>query len=62
MVARDERVGPDATRVVVYEPAGRSRPSGALVWIHGGYWMSLTKDVNDFVEELEPMLRLQGRD
>lgn len=36
VVARDERVGPDATRVVVYEPAGRSRPSGALVWIHGG--------------------------
>jgi arylformamidase len=20
-----------------------------LVWIHGGYWMSLTKDINDFV-------------
>ena len=26
VVARDERVGPDATRVVVYEPTGRSRP------------------------------------
>ncbi len=25
-----------ATRVVLYERAGRNRPSGALVWIHGG--------------------------
>lgn len=24
------------TRVLVYEPADRARPSGALVWIHGG--------------------------
>ncbi len=25
-----------SVRVVVYEPAGRTRPSGALLWIHGG--------------------------
>lgn len=25
-----------ATRVVVYEPTNRPRPSGALLWIHGG--------------------------
>ncbi|MFZ9628428.1 MAG: alpha/beta hydrolase [Ilumatobacteraceae bacterium] len=25
-----------AVRVVVYEPAGRTRPTGALLWIHGG--------------------------
>jgi acetyl esterase/lipase len=28
--------GRPAVRVLVYERAGRSRPSGALLWIHGG--------------------------
>ncbi len=31
-----EADGAPSTRVVVYEPAGRERPSGALLWIHGG--------------------------
>ena len=28
--------GAPAVRVLVYEPTGRSHPSGALVWFHGG--------------------------
>jgi acetyl esterase/lipase len=28
--------GDPDTRVVLYEPASRTRPSGALLWIHGG--------------------------
>ena len=28
--------GPGSRDVVLYEPAGRVRPSGALLWIHGG--------------------------
>lgn len=46
VITRDERVGPDATRVVVYEPAGRDRPSGALVWIHGGGLVMGTADAD----------------
>lgn len=38
--ARDEHVPGDAgqpdVRVIIYERGGRARPSGALVWIHGG--------------------------
>ncbi len=29
-------LGRPSVPVVVYEPSGRARPSGALVWIHGG--------------------------
>ncbi|MFN8839650.1 MAG: alpha/beta hydrolase [Burkholderiales bacterium] len=32
----------------VYAARGAT-PAPVLVWIHGGYWMSLTKDYNDFV-------------
>src|SRR5688572_15025823 len=40
VVASERNVGGSAeapdTRVVLYEPPGRVRPSGALLWIHGG--------------------------
>ena len=33
---RPGREGHDAVEVFVYDAPGRSRPSGALLWMHGG--------------------------
>jgi arylformamidase len=45
----DVRYGDGARQAVNVFAARGATPAPVLVWIHGGYWMSLTKDVNDFV-------------
>lgn len=46
----DVRVGPGARETVnVYAARGAAGPAPVLVWIHGGYWRSLAKEINDFV-------------
>lgn len=45
----DVHYGPGARETMNVYAARSSAPSPVLVWIHGGYWRSLTKDVNDFV-------------
>jgi len=45
----DQRYGATPRQAVNVYPAKAPAPAPVLVWIHGGYWMSLTKDINDFV-------------
>jgi arylformamidase len=45
----DVRYGGGERETVNVYPARGAAPAPVLVWIHGGYWMSLTKDYNDFV-------------
>jgi arylformamidase len=46
----DVPVGPGARETVnVYAARRAVGPAPVLVWIHGGYWRSLTKALNDFV-------------
>lgn len=40
--------GPDE-RVNVFPAGGAAEPSPVLVFIHGGYWISLAKEATDFV-------------
>jgi arylformamidase len=48
-VRRDVRYGDGEREAVNVYPARGATPAPVLVWIHGGYWMSLTKEHNDFV-------------
>jgi len=45
----DVRYGDGERQAVNVYAAHGATPAPVLVWIHGGYWMSLTKDHNDFV-------------
>lgn len=45
----DVRYGPGEREAVNVFAARGASPAPVLVWIHGGYWMSLTKAHNDFV-------------
>jgi len=45
----DARYGDGERETVNVYAARGATPAPVLVWIHGGYWMSLTKDYNDFV-------------
>ncbi len=45
----DVRYGDGERETLNVYAAGGAGPAPVLVWIHGGYWMSLTKDYNDFV-------------
>jgi arylformamidase len=45
----DVRYGTGEREAVNVYAARGAAPAPVLVWIHGGYWMSLTKAQNDFV-------------
>ncbi|RPH45584.1 MAG: alpha/beta hydrolase [Burkholderiales bacterium] len=45
----DVRYGAGEREAVNVYAARGAAPAPVLVWIHGGYWMSLTKAQNDFV-------------
>ncbi len=45
----DARYGDGERETLNVYPVHGASPAPVLVWIHGGYWMSLTKDHNDFV-------------
>jgi arylformamidase len=45
----DVRYGDGERETLNVYAARGAAPAPVLVWIHGGYWMSLTKDYNDFV-------------
>jgi arylformamidase len=45
----DLRYGEGARETMNVYPASGPSPAPVLVWIHGGYWMSLAKEWNDFV-------------